>query len=156
MPCLHTRGRGSYTAHTHNAHSLHPLARAVTWPHTHHAHVARAVTRPHTHYAHGLHPLARAVTRPHTHHAHELRVQPSSAQGWAAGHIWCQAVTLTLPRLLPAQGYLGRREAARVDSTQNCAARGSKGSAHDANSVTTALCDGGCNQPRDKDPQPGS
>ena len=134
-------GQGSYTAHTHHAHRLHPLARVITQP---------------TPHAHGLHPLARAVTRPHTHHAHELRVQPSSAQGWAAGHIWCQAVTLTLPRLLPAQGYLGRREAARVDSTQKCAARGSKGSAHDANSVTTALCDGGCNQPRDKDPQPGS
>ena len=45
----------------------------------------------------------------HTHHAHGLRVQPSSAQGWTAGHIWCQAVTLTLPQLLPARGYLGRR-----------------------------------------------
>ena len=135
-------GQGSYTA-------PHP-------PCTQPAPTGQGSHTAHTHHVHGLHPLARAVTWPHTHHAHGLRVQPSSAQRWTAGHIWCQAVTLTLPQSLPARGYLGRREAASVDSMQNCAAQGSRGSAHDAHSVTSALCDGGCNQPRDKDPQPGS
>lgn len=88
MPCLHTLWPGQLQG-------PHP-------PCTRPAPAGQGSYRNHTHHAHGLHPLARAVTRP----------TPTMHSAWGCSHpvpSAGQPVTLTLPRSLPARGYLGRQ-----------------------------------------------